>query len=649
MESWPEADGLLGPQLLKPAVGEFPIGLFQGDVLFGAPLLQLGHNTFTPRNWQQVDYDQNSLANSSLGGSSPNGFGFFAGLNPVLTSVYSSNVTSYSRLNVGIGSSQFPQQNSLEIANFLLANPNWSLGQNYSQSQQEAQEFDLTPATATDPSGNVYVAGGTTSTLKTANKPDPRDAVVTKYDRQGKLLFSKQFGSERLDTILSIDTDSEGNFYVAGITEGDLAASKQAETSDAFVAKFDSNGNQLWIKQFGRNSIFQTFSIDVDTTGNAYVTGVDVKPAKDLATADFWASKFDTNGNQKWLTTLGSVNQADDESSSIAVDDQDGSVYLTGWTAGDLAKNNAGLDDAWVAKFNNRGQVQWIRQLGTADDERSLAVDTDSQGNVYVTGWTLGGLGGNNAGSYDTWLAKFDSNGNQLWIKQLGKASTDEPIEMFIDGNDSIVLSGYTSGNLSGTNVGSFDTWVARYDTQGNQVWLRQFGTSKFDRAYGITGDNTGKVYVTGVTDGSGKTAKAAPTGSWVAKLDTSSGTLRAFGGNSQGFNTAVTNSPTDTTASPELFTDLFTDPFTDQSIPGYMANLSKPVLKNLGSSGSSTNSGRPSSNLEHSNSEQSISGPLSTSVPEPSASLGLLAITTVAWISRRLGATLKKQRKART
>jgi hypothetical protein len=53
---------------------------------------------------------------------------------------------------------------------------------------------------------------------------------------------------------------------------------------------------------------------------------------------------------------------------------------------GDLGEKNAGLYDVWFAKNSNNGQLEWIQQLGTKDYEFPKGIDTDSQGNVYITG-----------------------------------------------------------------------------------------------------------------------------------------------------------------------------------------------------------------------------------------------------------------------
>ena len=95
--------------------------------------------------------------------------------------------------------------------------------------------------------------------------------------------------------------------------------------------------------------------------------------------------------------------------------DSSGNVYVAGETGGGLDGNsNAGSDDLFVVKYNSSGIKQWTQQLGTSSNDRARGVATDSSGNVYVTGYTDGGLDGNsNAGSYDLFMVKYNSSGTK--------------------------------------------------------------------------------------------------------------------------------------------------------------------------------------------------------------------------------------------
>ena len=85
---------------------------------------------------------------------------------------------------------------------------------------------------------------------------------------------------------------------------------------------------------------------------------------------------------------------------------------MTGSTEGGMDGTNAGSSDLFVVKYNSSGTKQWTKQLGTSSNDYAKGVATDSSANVYVTGYTYGGLDGNtSAGSNDIFVVKYNSDG----------------------------------------------------------------------------------------------------------------------------------------------------------------------------------------------------------------------------------------------
>jgi hypothetical protein len=85
---------------------------------------------------------------------------------------------------------------------------------------------------------------------------------------------------------------------------------------------------------------------------------------------------------------------------------------VTGFTERGLDGNiRSGNDDIFLVKYNSSGTKQWTKQLGTSSDDRGYGVTTDSSGNIFVTGYTEGGLDGNtNSGESDIFLIKYNSS-----------------------------------------------------------------------------------------------------------------------------------------------------------------------------------------------------------------------------------------------
>ena len=101
------------------------------------------------------------------------------------------------------------------------------------------------------------------------------------------------------------------------------------------------------------------------------------------------------------------------DSGSRIVTDSFGNAYVTAQTdSGIDGHTNARSNDIFIIKFTNAGIKQWTRQLGTSSNKYGYGITSDSSGNVYVTGYTAGGLDGNtNAGDYDLFVVKYDSSG----------------------------------------------------------------------------------------------------------------------------------------------------------------------------------------------------------------------------------------------
>lgn len=612
--------------------------LVGGTPLQPEPTPNVYSNTFILGDWQKPYY---ANGDSSIFGL--NNFALISDFNPGLDTIQLHGTPQdYQLVNTGPGEALLSTQgNTPDVIGYLLGNSNLSLDSNYfnfvgytpapgpvlPQTQQLGTPggFTITPNTATDIFGNVYIAGGTTGSLGGANA-GLRDALVTKYDSQGQLLWTKQFGSSSFDTVYGVATDKQGNFYLSGTTEGDLGGTKQASLADAWLAKYDSNGNQQWIQQFGTDTINDALGIAVDDNSNVYLSGLTVKPSQEIAEDNAWVTKYDTNGNRQWFTDIG-VSGTYTESYGLTLD-KDGNVFTTGWTLGDLAGKNAGLYDGWLGKLDNNGNVNWIKQYGTPNYDWSWGVATDSQGNAYTTGWTLGDLGGKNAGSYDAFLTKYDSQGNQKWIKQLGTFGDDEAFHINIDSQDNIFLTGYTNGNLGGANAGSFDPWVARYDTDGNQKWIQQFGTPNLDQANGLTSDNAGNLYISGITNGSFGDVNSGSFDGWLAKLNAASGNLENFGGAPKLVNTSF------------LASNKGTHRLADQQEIDFIGNYFQNFLSSTGI--------EPDGSGLANFLQNPYPNPQAKSVPEPSSGIGLLMFAAFSCIGVMLKGRLKSPIRSR-
>ncbi|HEY9828394.1 MAG TPA: SBBP repeat-containing protein, partial [Stenomitos sp.] len=177
-------------------------------------------------------------------------------------------------------------------------------------------------------------------------------------------------------------------------------------------------------------------------------------------------------------------------------------IFLTGSTTGNAGGTNKGKEDAWVARFSDQGRLRWVKQIGSTQDDFSLAVTTDTKGNVAIAGYTQGDLSGANQGSQDAWIAKYRSDGTLIWKRQLGTNLPDRATSIAADATGNVFLGGTTDGNLGGTNLGLgfADAWTAKYSPTGKPIWRKQLGTNSIEYSDGVAVDNKGNVFLAGLT-----------------------------------------------------------------------------------------------------------------------------------------------------
>ena len=151
----------------------------------------------------------------------------------------------------------------------------------------------------------------------------------------------------------------------------------------------------------------------------------------------------------------------------------------------------------------------------------------DSSNNIYVTGYTWGGLDGNTRlGAGDLFLVKYNSSGVKQWTRQLGTSAIDYGYGVTVDSSNNIYVTGDTQGGLDGnTNSGGeckgyndnkipcSDLILVKYNSSGVKQWTRQLGSFSWDSGYGVTVDSSDNIYVTGMTGGG--TGREHPLGEW--------------------------------------------------------------------------------------------------------------------------------------
>ena len=350
-------------------------------------------------------------------------------------------------------------------------------------------DFDEGLAVAVDASGNVYVTGffrGTVdfdpgSGTNNLTSLGFGDVFVLKLDANGNFLWAKGVGGTGFDIGWSIGIDPFGNVYTTGwffdTVDFNPGTGVDNHTSagegDIFIQKLDANGNFLWAKTTGGTENDYSRSVRFDSFGNVYTTGefqetVDFDPGSgvsNLATSpgnpDIYVRKMDGNGNLLWVKQL--IGSQFDGAYSVAVD-VSGNVYTTGFFQdvtdfdpgpGISNLTSSGAGDIFVQKMDSNGNFLWTKGMGGVSMDVGLSIALDASGNCYTTGYFADGVDFDpgpainvltSAGDNDIFVQKLDSNGNLLWVKQIGGTLTDFSESIAVDASGNTYITGYFYG-----------------------------------------------------------------------------------------------------------------------------------------------------------------------------------------------------------
>jgi len=367
--------------------------------------------------------------------------------------------------------------------------------------------YDFGEAVATDNAGNIILVGETQGSVGAGGNAGRYDMFVAKYDSAGTRLWLRQRGSDQREFAFGVAADPSGNIYTTGYTGGSFDGNSHTGDNtrfDVFVMKHDASGNWEWTRQFGFNNDDEGRAIATDQLGNIYVAGY-VRGALDglprPGTADVFIRKYNASGNKIWSALFGSPEV--DEAFGITCD-ADGNIFVTGWCDGSIdGTPNQGNGDNFLAKYNPNGQQLWLKQWGTVNKDTGYSLATDADRNVYLSGYTTGTLYGPKNGERDVFLAKFDSAGNELWGRQFGTDGHDQGWGNATDPAGNVYVAGETSGPLDGnTYAGALDIFLTKYDPAGNWLWTTQYGTTESEISRGMAISTNG-VYLGGWTYGS--------------------------------------------------------------------------------------------------------------------------------------------------
>ena len=320
------------------------------------------------------------------------------------------------------------------------------------------------------------------------------DIFVVKLTNWGNLIWAKKFGSIEHDSGTDIATDASNNVYITGEFEDTVDFDPGPSTynlvgdpnTESFILKLTPNGNFQWAQGFGGVA----YGISILLSGEIFIAGtyynnflfnstiyLTCNYAKNL-----WLMKMDTLGQFYWVEDYGGSDW--DYFGSMVLSDS-GNIYMTGTFKDYTSIDGGGMwsfgeHDAFVCKITNNGSVDWVRGIGSVEDDEGYSIAIDSAENVYVSGNfeetcyfsynstdTLQSIG-----AKEIFLTKYSSNGNFLWARNLGGNGWDLDATIQINPYGAIYIAGEFSatadldpgyGVFNLTSTGSVGTFLGKF------------------------------------------------------------------------------------------------------------------------------------------------------------------------------------------
>jgi len=232
------------------------------------------------------------------------------------------------------------------------------------------------------------------------------------------------------------------------------------DTTAPTVSSISPIDNKSWIALSDNISV--TFSESMDTTS------VTTNTSNTSCSGSLQLSSDNFSGCVQMSSSPSSSNSDKTFTVDPAGNLSNSTTYKIRVTTGvkDSSGNTLSSQYETSSGFTTKG---WTQQLGSSSDESVWGVTADSSNNIYVTGYTWGGLDGNTS-SYgmDIFLVKYNSSGTKQWTQQLGTSSVDRGQGVTVDSSDYIYVTGYTGGGLEGnTNSGLSDIFLLKFNSSG--------------------------------------------------------------------------------------------------------------------------------------------------------------------------------------
>lgn len=277
--------------------------------------------------------------------------------------------------------------------------------------------------------------------------------------------------------------DDEGNIYLTGTSgsydhNGDLR-------NDYATVKYNPQGEEQWVARYNgpADGYDRPTSIAVDEGGNVYVTGESEALNNNyMEKYDYATVKYNPQGEELWVSRFNGPADDHDRPSALAID-ANGNIYVTG-AASEYTFNGHIMDEYTTVKYTPEGEEQWVVRFYGQDvsssrksgEHRPIAMALDTDGNIYVTGYSTDAGGTGN----DFATVKYNPSGEEQWVaRYVGEnyeilaipSGNDEPSSIALDDKGNVYVTGYSTDGHPYEDYG-YTYPTVKYNAKGEEEWV---------------------------------------------------------------------------------------------------------------------------------------------------------------------------------
>jgi hypothetical protein len=292
------------------------------------------------------------------------------------------------------------------------------------------------------------------------------------------------FGGSKNEQGLCFDLASDNGFILAGNTR-----SIGAGSNDIYLVRVNQFGMIEWDLPYG--ILYQDFGMWVEQTSDMGFIVTGYKWGQGYGGEDVVLLKTDPYGEQQWKKYIG--HQHRDQ--GFCVKELSDGYIITGHT---MSYTEPG--DIYVIRTDSEGEVIWDKNLGTDQIDYSFEITPTPDGQFILAG-TKGGFYNVDLTIFripdaEALLARIDDQGELVWQKLYGGDGHD----WFWAVRQAPEGGYYCLGSTQSYGEGSFDMYLVKIDEEGEEIWYKTFGGSRFDYGQSLEVSPDGNLYLLGTT-----------------------------------------------------------------------------------------------------------------------------------------------------